>query len=534
MAPRAKTAPAKNDRGQPRIGATPIVKPRQASGTRKSLRSPPIPPAPISQTVRTKRKRPQDSEAEADHPAKQPRRSTRPRLEPFEENLQKDSEAEAKADEPEPPPQAPLSEEDLQSLYKEVMNHATTSAATLKRTSSRRSIVPSETGTDRTQRSSNTNAFYRHKHLKAVQIHIHAEPPDCIKAAVNRIVNAKVSKQRRAELRVIGQKLLDDCLKNVRAQSGEDDFIDPLHTALKALGIKNLCVHEKADWREELKPTIQQQSHFSSSFMTDVQQLEVDDVSARPRKRQQQAAGGYISPESSQSNAPTPPPANHSQEPSTIPPPRPPVPKEGDRYPIKTPRPDLSIGTDLTALISFLSSQNLNKTKAAAFIDWLQNELVQHEPGGPLEPMLILVPAPRALDLTFPFAVVEGKAYSTGKQIFEAENQAGVSGACALKIQLDLDSLVNSGTTTPSNTQPPLFFTITTQGPIHELWYHWTVVEDDVRKFESRLLDSYNALVLERGEELVVRLNNVGVWGTGPFVKSVVERLGKVAVKAAA
>jgi hypothetical protein len=269
--------------------------------------------------------------------------------------------------------------------------------------------------------------------------------------------------------------------------------------------------------------------------MAGVQQLEVDDVSARPRKCQQQAAGGYISPDSSQSNAPTPPPANSSQEPSTIPLSRPPIPeKEGDCYPIKTPRPDLSIGTDLTALISYLSSQNLNKTKAAAFIDWLQNELVQHEPGGPLEPMLILVPAPRALDLTFPFAVVEGKAYSTGKQIFEAENQAGVSGACALKIQLDLDSLVNSGTTTPSITQPPLFFTITTQGPIHELWYHWTVVEDDVRKFESKLLDSDNALVLERGEELVVRLNNVGVWGTGPFVKSVVERLGKVAVMAAA
>jgi hypothetical protein len=38
--------------------------------------------------------------------------------------------------------------------------------------------------------------------------------------------------------------------------------------------------------------------------------------------------------------------------------------------------------------------------------------------------MLILIPAPRALDLLFPFAIVEGKSYSTGKQIFEAENQA--------------------------------------------------------------------------------------------------------------
>lgn len=108
-----------------------------------------------------------------------------------------------------------------------------------------------------------------------------------------------------------------------------------------------------------------------------------------------------------------------------------------DRYPIKTSRPDL-MGTELTALISALSSQNLTKVKARTFLDWLQNEMVEHEPNRPLEPMLILVPAPRALDLAFPFAVVEGKAYSTGKQIFEAENQAAVSGACGLKIQTDL------------------------------------------------------------------------------------------------
>jgi hypothetical protein len=208
--------------------------------------------------------------------------------------------------------------------------------------------------------------------------------------------------------------------------------------------------------------------------------------------------------------------------------------KEEDRYPVKTPRPDLSIGIDLTALISALSSQNLKKAKATEFIEWLQNTLIQRKVGGPYEPALILVPATRALDLTFPYVVVEGKAYSTGKHIFEAENQAAVSGACALKIQLDLDSLANSGTVTFSTTQPPLFFAITTEGPIHELWYHWTVDEDEVRKFESKLLDSYNVLVPERGEEFLVRLRNIGRWGHGPFMKSVVERLGKAAAKAAA
>ena len=518
------------------------------AGTRSSARLqhiqlPPTPLTPTSQPARTKRKRPhEDSEAEADEPkdvrpAKQLRRLPSPRHELSEENLQEGSEAEA--DEQElPPSKEQLSEKNLQILNilnGEDMDPAANNAPALKRTSSRRSIAPSEAGTERTQRSSSTTAVYRNKNLAAVEIHMHAEPPDYIQTAIDRIVNAEVSKERRSELRVIAQELRDGCLKNVRAQAGEDDFINPLHTALKALSLKNLCTHEKADWRGELKPVVPQQSNFSSSFMSGVQQLEVDDVSASPWKRQQQSAGeSYMSPETSMANAPTHTPANDSGESSTMPTPGPP----GSS--IKTPRPDISMGIQLTPLISALSSQNLNKIKARTFLTWLQNEMVQHEPDGPLEPMLIPVPAPRALDLAFPFAVVEGKAYSTGKQIFEAENQASVSAACGLKIQLDLDNLVDRGTTssgalpTTSNTDPPLFFTICTQGPIHELWAHWTVVEDGVRMFESKLLDSCNALLLKQGEDFVVRLNNMGLWGLGPFMKSVVQRLGMVAGKAKA
>ncbi|MCJ1251877.1 hypothetical protein MMC30_009115 [Trapelia coarctata] len=502
----------------------------------------PTPPAPISQPAVTKRKRPQDSEAEAEadeledvRPSKQSRGLAPSEHKLLEENLQKDLEAEAN-EQNLPPSKDQLSEKNLQLLNGEDMDPAANNAPALKRTSSRRSIAPSEAGTERTQRSSNTTAVYRHKNLAAVEIHMHAEPPDYIQAAVDRIITAEISKERRFELRVIAQELRDGCLKNVRAQAGEDDFIDPLHTALKALGLKNLCTHEKADWRGELKPVVPPQSHFSSSFMSGVQQLNVDDVLAPPRKRQQQSAGEpYMSPESSMTNAPTHTPASDSQESSTMPAPPPPPGSS-----IKTPRPDISMGIQLAALISALSSQNLNKVKARTFLTWLQNEIVQHEPDGPLEPMLIPVPAPRALDLAFPFAVVEGKAYSTGKQIFEAENQAAVSGACGLKIQLDLDNLVDRGATgsdalpTTSNTEPPLFFTICTQGPIHELWAYWTLVEDGVRMFGSTLLDSCNALLLKQGEDFVVGLNNIGLWGLGPFMKSVVERLGTVAGKAKA
>jgi hypothetical protein len=52
--------------------------------------------------------------------------------------------------------------------------------------------------------------------------------------------------------------------------------------------------------------------------------------------------------------------------------------------------------------------------------------------------------------------------------------------------------------------------------------------------FGSKLLDSCNALLLEQGESFVVGLNNMGLWGLGPFMKSVVKRLGIVARKAKA
>ena len=103
------------------------------------------------------------------------------------------------------------------------------------------------------------------------------------------------------------------------------------------------------------------------------------------------------------------------------------------------------------------------------------------ELGGPAEPLLVAVPTQLESDLVFPFAVVEGKAYSTCKQIFEAQNQAAVSGASGLKIQLSLNELVkcSSSDVVPLtlNDQPPLFSSICTEGSCHELWAHYTYIE---------------------------------------------------------
>ena len=80
--------------------------------------------------------------------------------------------------------------------------------------------------------------------------------------------------------------------------------------------------------------------------------------------------------------------------------------------------------------------------------------------------MLILVPALHSLDLTFPFAAVEGKASSTDKQIFKAEHQAASALAYAHQILYCLDRMENQRTLNPGSYSPsPYKAPFTSSGP---------------------------------------------------------------------
>ena len=96
--------------------------------------------------------------------------------------------------------------------------------------------------------------------------------------------------------------------------------------------------------------------------------------------------------------------------------------------------------------------------------------------------------------------------------MFEAENQAAVSGACGLKMQLCLDDLVQKAkrqvTSSDPSTAPPLFFSICTEGPMHALWAHDTLIEEDVRKYKMTLLNFCNAVKLKDLEEFLAAFYN--------------------------
>ena len=537
MTSRADSDIAENDRRQSEIDSHQFIQP---------LSTPPF----ISQTAGAKRKRFQDSEAEAEideledvRPCKQPR--GRPPSEVSEENLPNEPEA----DEQEIPPfKDQLSEENLWVFNK--MNDNNTRPGSIKRTSSRRSIVSlSEADSSRSQRSSNTTAHYRYKHLEDANLYIHVDPPAEIQAAIDGIVNAESSERRYAVLRDKAKNFRKECQEMVRAAVGEDDFVHLFHKIAEAISPNNLIFRKNADWREDLKPTIQH-SNANFSFLPGFRAMGTDEQRnfdgapiLPPSKRLQQSADyRYISPQSTHTYSLDSTPDNGSFEPNAMPPPafRPNNAKETS--PIKTPRPDITAGIEESALISALasalSSQNFNYIKAKRFLEDLQDITLPSEQDKARQSALIMVPTQRTSDLVFPSLVFEGKGYSTGKQVFEAQNQAAVSGACGLKIQIILDELVKHatrGSDAPfisAKNQPQLSFSICSEGPYHELWAHYTVVQDGQRQFKMVLLDACNGMLLEQVEKFFVKVDNIMIWTVGPFLKSVVERLEMVARKA--
>lgn len=132
---------------------------------------------------------------------------------------------------------------------------------------------------------------------------------------------------------------------------------------------------------------------------------------------------------------------------------------------VKTPRPDFTIGLRHSTVASALIKRGLSKYKADNLLKFLQRE-----------DKLCSDPTQNFLNVRFPILVIEGKAYATGKTVFEAENQAAVSGSCMINLQRQLSGLFKAvfpsseRIINPEGGKTPLAFSICTQGPIIEFW----------------------------------------------------------------
>ena len=490
----------------------------------------------------------------------------------------------------EPPSLSQESSELLREIYTEVME-VVSGSKSLKRKMSRRSMSQSretdsaapssETGTERTKSFAIANAKYRFTILKAADVRFFTKLPSDVEAVVEPIIGSEIPEHRHAKLREIAAELFDRGMQDVTAHVSKKNFVSLLHNALNALKFDNVLLPWKVGWKKELGP-VAKRTKFNLAFMRgsnvtgNKQQggIELGRVLPLQPVHQSSSGQGHIS------RQPTMPAETFSlpgQSPGDMPPPPPPpslppalpVPPVWERLNesllIKTPCPDISIGPSETALISAIvtkvSVAGLNHQGVEGFLASMQTCTDTSEQSQAEEAVLNIAPTELPSGLVFPFCVVEGKAYSTGRQVFEAQNQTAVSGACALKMQDRLNELVEMAEMAEeANEQAPtapdssrqggrptrqaanrqegrgscprsLFFSFSTEGPYHELWVHYSHVEDGRVMYGQSLLAICNLMLRASVVDFVFLAEKVMSWGAGPFLESVAERLAILACK---
>jgi hypothetical protein len=196
-----------------------------------------------------------------------------------------------------------------------------------------------------------------------------------------------------------------------------------------------------------------------------------------------------------------------------MPPPPPPPPPKQDIL-VKTPRPDITAGLCHSTIVDALVARGLNQIEASDLLRTLQQQQV-----------LCSDPAQQALPIRFPPMVIEGKSYATGKPVFEAQNQAAVSGSCMTNLQHKLADLTERASSGSYHSKAPLAFSICTEGPHMELWAHYTTSQDGVRMYNMTILKTCHASLQEGVVEFLMVVDSVMSWASTDFLDEIVAQL---------
>ncbi|KAL9607271.1 MAG: hypothetical protein Q9167_007802 [Letrouitia subvulpina] len=243
-------------------------------------------------------------------------------------------------------------------------------------------------------------------------------------------------------------------------------------------------------------------------------QLQSEDEATESRGRpsnQQEGVNAYISPDASGAAVTD----ERMGPPST---------SQSD---VKTPRPDISIGLKDAALNKSLQPRGL----AEADTQYLLRTLAKPHSQTGRPPLLYSEPTQASLQIRFLFLSVEGKSYATCRTIYEAQNQAAVSGACSLKILHDLDDLVRKSDPGNYSKVQPIMFSVCTEGPIHQLWVHYTIGEhgDGNRMYYMAQVKTCDVGVWDDNILLFLEaVDNVLKWGSGEYKEAIAEQLSTI------
>ena len=203
-----------------------------------------------------------------------------------------------------------------------------------------------------------------------------------------------------------------------------------------------------------------------------------------------------------------------------MPPPQPPSqpPPKPDISLVKTPRPDITAGLRYTTIIRKMKAHGLRELEVKDFLKDLQYQ--QTLCSNPLQP---------AHPMCFPPMVIEGKAYATGKPMFEAQNQAAVSGSCIINLQHKLAELTELTSPGSYRGKDPLAFSICTEGTIMQLWVHYSRLVDDVRIYNMNALRicqiSPHKFLRQGVFDFFKAVVGVMRWATSELVDEIVEQL---------
>ena len=136
-------------------------------------------------------------------------------------------------------PESQLSEDNLKKLEREMDPGVTVPDRVRKRAPSRQtsfSDLNQDTASQRSQKLSVSNSFYRYHILDQARIYIRPEPPPMdIQAQMDVIFSREILETRRREISGIAKKISQSFINNLRGAHREDDLVELIYEALRMM-----------------------------------------------------------------------------------------------------------------------------------------------------------------------------------------------------------------------------------------------------------------------------------------------------------
>ncbi|KAL8802825.1 MAG: hypothetical protein Q9182_003585, partial [Xanthomendoza sp. 2 TL-2023] len=421
---------------------------------------------------------------------------------------------------------APLSKANLKLLQQEIAaseemdNDGTSSSQARKRRAPLRQASNSElvSGTYTSGRSKEptpSHNFYRYIILERARIQIVPRPPpQTVQVRLDVIFNRRMTDERIREIKNLAKDQSENFGDGIGEALREDDSVELAHQTIFMMHKDRALVHRRktggqfAGPLESSRADIPGRLEYRVEAFNKAVYTELD-IADSPNK-QQEADRPFPTPDNS--HATMPPPA----APATAGQIQPVQPVHDGA--VKTPRPDFTCGLRHSVIVEALADLGLDQTVSNDFLRVLQ-----------LNKRLCSNPTQHFIAIRFPFLVIEGKAYTTGKTLFEAENQAAVSGSSMLNLQQQLASLYDSVKPASKKRGPPLAFSVCTQGPIWELWVHHLNMTKNITTYHMNIIATCHASLADELERFLLKMDCLITWYKHDYLKEVVDQLFAIA-----